>query len=62
MDLIHNWCTLQPGEFVMSSSKLTFGVDTMMGMNSMGGGNNTPRMAKGSECWCSGKRWWWYGW
>tara|TARA_R100000406_G_scaffold52299_1_gene35553 strand:- start:512 stop:2896 length:2385 start_codon:yes stop_codon:yes gene_type:complete len=38
---------LQPGEFVMSKGAVdTFGVDTMMGMNSMGGGNNTPRMAK----------------
>ena len=48
---------LQPGEFVMSKGAVdTFGVDTMMDMNSMGGGNNTPRMAKrfrGLGCQCN---------
>ena len=38
---------LQPGEFVMSKGAVdTFGVDTMMGMNSEGGGTNIPRMAR----------------
>ena len=38
---------LQPGEFVMSKSAVdTFGLDTMMDMNAMGGGTNKPKMAK----------------
>ena len=38
---------LQPGEFVMSKGAVdTFGLDTMMDMNSMGGGTNKPKMAR----------------
>ena len=38
---------LQPGEFVMSKSAVdSIGLDTMMAMNAMGGGTNSPKTAK----------------